>query len=50
MTIKPESLQFLASPGALGQQIAAFDWSSTPLGPLEAWPQSALPPTPRIRA
>ena len=40
MTIKPESLQFLASPGALGQQIAAFDWSSTPLGPLDAWPQS----------
>ena len=40
MTIKPEGLQFLASPGALGQQIAAFDWSSTPLGPLDAWPQS----------
>ncbi|WP_431478174.1 ATP-binding protein [Massilia eburnea] len=40
MTNKPEGLQFLASPGALGQQIAAFDWSSTPLGPLEAWPQS----------
>jgi len=40
VTIKPDGLQFLASPGALGQQIAAFDWSSTPLGPLEAWPQS----------
>jgi signal transduction histidine kinase len=40
VTIEPESLQFLASPGALGQQIAAFDWSSTPLGPLDAWPQS----------
>ena len=40
MTIKPEGLQFLASPGSLGQQIAAFDWSSTPLGPLDAWPQS----------
>jgi signal transduction histidine kinase len=40
VTIKSEGLQFLASPGALGQQIAAFDWSSTPLGPLEAWPQS----------
>ncbi|MGW8393536.1 ATP-binding protein [Pseudoduganella sp. HUAS MS19] len=40
MTITPEGSQFLASPGALGQQIAAFDWSSTPLGPLDAWPQS----------
>jgi signal transduction histidine kinase len=35
-----EGLQFLASPGALGRQIAAFDWSATPLGPLDAWPQS----------
>ena len=40
MTITQEGLQFLASPGALGRQIAAFDWSATPLGPLEAWPQS----------
>jgi len=40
VTIKQEGLQFLASPGALGRQIAAFDWSATPLGPLDAWPQS----------
>ncbi|WP_028104368.1 ATP-binding protein [Pseudoduganella violaceinigra] len=40
MTIKQESLQFLASPGALGRQIATFDWSATPLGRLDAWPQS----------
>ncbi|SFG92725.1 Signal transduction histidine kinase [Duganella sp. CF458] len=40
MTTKPEGLQFLASPGSLGRQIAAFDWSSTPLGPLADWPQS----------
>jgi signal transduction histidine kinase len=40
VTIKQEGLQFLASPGALGQQIAAFDWSTTPLGPLDTWPQS----------
>ncbi|WP_342118033.1 ATP-binding protein [Pseudoduganella sp. OTU4001] len=40
MTNAPEGLQFLASPGDLGQQIAGFDWSSTPLGPLDAWPQS----------
>ena len=32
--------QFLASRGALGRLIADFDWSATPLGPLEAWPQS----------
>ena len=40
MTINQEVAPFLASPGALGRQIAAFDWSGTPLGPLEAWPQS----------
>ncbi len=40
MTITQEGLQFLASPGALGRQIAAFDWATTPLGPLDAWPQS----------
>jgi signal transduction histidine kinase len=40
VTINKEGLQFLASPGALGQQIAALDWSATPLGPLDAWPQS----------
>ncbi|MGO4376689.1 ATP-binding protein [Pseudoduganella sp. RAF53_2] len=32
--------QFLASPGELGRLIAEFDWSTTPLGPLENWPQS----------
>jgi signal transduction histidine kinase/ActR/RegA family two-component response regulator len=32
--------QFLASPGALGRQIWEFDWSTTPLGPLDDWPQS----------
>ncbi|WP_374584716.1 ATP-binding protein [Pseudoduganella sp.] len=40
MTISLKGWQFLASPGALGQQIAEFDWSATPLGPLDAWPQS----------
>ena len=40
MTIISEGLQFLASPGALGQQLAEFDWSSTPLGSPGAWPQS----------
>jgi signal transduction histidine kinase/DNA-binding response OmpR family regulator len=32
--------QFLAAPGALGRLIGEFDWSTTPLGPLEQWPQS----------
>jgi signal transduction histidine kinase len=26
--------------GELGQKMRAFDWSSTPLGPVEQWPQS----------
>jgi hypothetical protein len=31
---------FLAGGGQLGDLIAAFDWSSTPLGPIIAWPQA----------
>ena len=31
---------FLASAGELGRLIEAVDWSATPLGPLDAWPQS----------
>ncbi len=31
---------FLAGGGALGAAIRAFDWASTPLGPLETWPRS----------
>jgi signal transduction histidine kinase/DNA-binding response OmpR family regulator len=31
---------FLAAPGELGSLIAAYDWSQTPLGPLDQWPQS----------
>jgi signal transduction histidine kinase len=31
---------FLASAGELGHLIHACDWSATPLGPLDAWPQS----------
>src|SRR6201993_3215864 len=26
--------------GALGQLVREFDWSKTPLGPIESWPQS----------
>lgn len=36
----PETTGFLADGGEMGTQIRAFDWSQTPLGPLEAWPQS----------
>ena len=31
---------FLHGGGQLGELIRAFDWSTTPLGPMEAWPQS----------
>ena len=32
----------LAGGGELGSLIAAHDWSKTPLGPIEAWPQSLM--------
>jgi PAS domain S-box-containing protein len=31
---------WLAGGGALGQLVRTFDWSQTPLGPIERWPQS----------
>ncbi len=31
---------FLKGGGEMARLIAAFDWSATPLGPLDAWPQS----------
>jgi PAS domain S-box-containing protein len=31
---------FLAGGGEMGARIRAFDWSNTPLGPAESWPQS----------
>ncbi|MET0250643.1 MAG: PAS domain S-box protein [Novosphingobium sp.] len=31
---------FLAAGGELARRIAAFDWSATPIGPIEAWPTS----------
>lgn len=33
-------ISFLENTGELGELIARFDWSTTSLGPLEAWPQS----------
>jgi CheY-like chemotaxis protein len=31
---------WLKGSGALGRLIGEYDWSKTPLGPIEAWPQS----------
>jgi hypothetical protein len=31
---------FLADRGQMGALIAARDWSASPLGPIESWPQS----------
>ena len=36
----PRPPGFLASAGELGHLIHAYDWSATPLGTLDAWPQS----------
>ncbi|WP_207221126.1 ATP-binding protein [Pseudoduganella lutea] len=38
--VLPAHLSFLNAPGEMPGLIAAHDWSATPLGPLEAWPQS----------
>src|SRR5579885_2036772 len=35
--IRPD---FLAGGGEMGQRIREKDWSTTPLGPVEHWPQS----------
>jgi PAS domain S-box-containing protein len=34
------SVAFLAGGGELGARLRAFDWTSTPLGPPQDWPQS----------
>ncbi|MET0328559.1 MAG: PAS domain-containing protein [Luteimonas sp.] len=33
-------LDFMPAQGGMARRIAAFDWASTPLGPIEDWPQS----------
>ncbi|HSN86003.1 MAG TPA: hypothetical protein VL025_04555, partial [Thermoanaerobaculia bacterium] len=35
-----ESLDCLAGGGEMGELMRSFDWSSSPLGPVSAWPQS----------
>jgi PAS domain S-box-containing protein len=37
---RPVSFQFLARGGEMGQLIHSFNWSETPLGSIESWPQS----------
>ena len=32
--------EFLSGGGEMGQRIRDFDWSATPLGPVDSWPQS----------
>ncbi|MBI1684182.1 PAS domain-containing protein [Caulobacter hibisci] len=39
-TLDNRALSFLAGGGELGAMIRAHDWSATPLGPPEHWPQS----------
>ncbi len=34
------SVRWLSGGGILGRMIAEYDWASTPLGPIESWPQS----------
>jgi signal transduction histidine kinase/FixJ family two-component response regulator len=36
----PSGPDFLAGGGEMGERIRRFDWSRTPLGPIERWPQS----------
>src|SRR5689334_10476420 len=36
----PQAYDWLTGGGELGQLIRGYDWSATPLGPLESWPQS----------
>jgi signal transduction histidine kinase len=37
---KTVALEFLTGGGEMGELIRSRDWSNTPLGPVEAWPQS----------
>jgi PAS domain S-box-containing protein len=36
----PDGADFLTGGGDMERRIRAFDWTRTPLGPLEVWPQS----------
>ena len=36
----PQAYDWLTGGGEMGQLIRGYNWSATPLGPIEAWPQS----------
>ena len=36
----PQAHDWLTGGGEMGQLIRSYDWSKTPLGPIESWPQS----------
>ena len=40
LTVQASPADFLAGGGEMGERIRTFDWSLTPLGPVEHWPQS----------
>jgi signal transduction histidine kinase len=40
MEAKTAIPEFLAGGGEMGQRIREYDWSATPLGPIEGWPQN----------
>ena len=40
MTIQTAEADFLTGGGEMAAMIRAHDWSSSPLGPIERWPQS----------
>ena len=37
---EPPTVSFLSGGGEMGARMRAFDWSKTPLGPVDTWPQS----------
>jgi hypothetical protein len=39
-------LVFLAGCGDMGERTRTFDWSKTPIGPVESWPPSLNPVDP----
>lgn len=37
---KARTCHFLEGGGELGKLVRSFDWSQTPIGPVDEWPQS----------
>lgn len=38
--LSTRAAEVLAGGGEMGAKMRAFNWSTTPLGPVEGWPQS----------